>query len=60
MFQSMVGSAKGVLLKQSWEVDVTLLGEWRAQKEEGGSYFKRQAVKTNLKERKHRAQQVKK
>lgn len=53
----MVGSAKGVLQRQSWEVDVTLRGEWRAQREEerNRSCFSRQAVKTNLKESKYRA-----
>lgn len=51
-----MGSAKGVLQRQSWEVDVTLLGEWRVQREEGRNRncFSRRAVKTNLKESKYR------
>lgn len=58
MCQSVVGSAKGVLLKQSWEVEAMLFGEWRAWGEEGrnGNYFSKQGVKkTTLNERTYRA-----
>lgn len=54
----MVGDAEGVLLKQSWEVQAVLLGEWRAWREEGRNsrYLSKQGVKmTNLKEWKYKA-----